>query len=389
MALEGPRGAKPEELPAVTELVDTVFRNSRNLLPTMGPEYPLHLAPENAANLWIMLDNGRPVSHYGVTLYTWLTAGCAIPIAAVGAVATDLEYRGQGLATQIMQACEVALQAQGIVLELISGTRGLYRRNNAIPAGEDLLFTLDYPSETQEQAGEYHIRSYSQQDFRWIQATYQQEPARYLRTPEEWRKLLARNDRLTSRHKQETLVIEDARNTPLSYLVADTILPTTDQQYPPGSRTIVEYAGARHAIAAAYKILGPASGQLRLQIPLWDTALIALLQLAGYQGTPSGLRGHTIKMLNFPALVDALAPHFLEAAGAPAGSILGENGPQGEAIFLGDGERVVLPTAADVVHLLFGSPDGEAVSLPENSRLASLLRAALPIPVPIPGLNYT
>lgn len=388
MALEGPRSATPEELPAVTELMDAVFRTSRNLLPTMGSEYPLHLAPENAANLWIMLDNGRPVSHYGATPYTWLTAGCAIPIAAVGGVATDPEYRGQGLATRVMQACEAALQTQGAVLELISGMRGLYIRNNAVPAGEGTLYTLDFPPETQAQTGSYHIRPYAEQDFRWIQATYQKEPVRYLRTPEAWRKLLARNDRITSRHKQETLVIEDANTLPVAYLVSDTILPTSDQQFQSGSRTIVEYAGARHAIVAAYMLLGSSSGQLRLQVPRWDTTLSALLQAAGYRGTPSGLRGHTIKILNFPALIDALAPRFYEAAGAPVGSIRGETGSQGEAVFLGYDEQIVLPHT-DLVHLLFGAPGGEPVSLPEDSHLASILRTALPVAVPIPGLNYT
>src|SRR5438045_4062433 len=93
MMIEGPRGARPDELPSLRELTDQVFR------PGMIDQYPQLFNADNAECLRVCVDDGKCVSHVGMSERNAVLFGCPIKVCCIGGVGTLPEYRGKGLAS--------------------------------------------------------------------------------------------------------------------------------------------------------------------------------------------------------------------------------------------------------------------------------------------------
>ncbi|MEK7767356.1 MAG: hypothetical protein AAB368_14090, partial [bacterium] len=64
--IEGPRPVRPSEYPSLLKLVNDLLLDPSD---TRGLEemYPAHMGPSNLANLWVMVEDKRVVSHVGVS----------------------------------------------------------------------------------------------------------------------------------------------------------------------------------------------------------------------------------------------------------------------------------------------------------------------------------
>jgi predicted N-acetyltransferase YhbS len=139
MAVDGPRGIRHEELASLVDLADRVFHGDGP--GSMADEYPLLYSRGNLENLRVFCDEGRAVAHVG-TLFREVCLGGSRHLAClIGSVCCDPEYRGRGLATQLLEDSRARAVDAGADLFLISGGRGLYRRLGYADAG-------DYPSYT-------------------------------------------------------------------------------------------------------------------------------------------------------------------------------------------------------------------------------------------------
>ena len=76
--LDGPRVARPEDLPSLVTLANQVFRPAPRP-GDMGREFPALLSPRNADNLYVFRDAGKVVSHVGVLRQTIHTCGVDHP----------------------------------------------------------------------------------------------------------------------------------------------------------------------------------------------------------------------------------------------------------------------------------------------------------------------
>lgn len=94
-------------------------------------------------NLWLVRDQDQVIG--GLKLYRmaqWL-GGRRVPMAGVAAVAIAPEYRGVGLAYQLMQQVLERLQTEGIALStLYAATQRLYRKVGYEPAGTYCRFAV-------------------------------------------------------------------------------------------------------------------------------------------------------------------------------------------------------------------------------------------------------
>ncbi|HEU4753880.1 MAG TPA: GNAT family N-acetyltransferase, partial [Armatimonadota bacterium] len=92
--------SRPEELFDLVDLANRVFRAGRP--GDMGSEYPLVFEAPNAEHLFVARGDGRVVSHVGVCLRDAAILGARVRVASIGAVATDPDHRGHGLASRLM-----------------------------------------------------------------------------------------------------------------------------------------------------------------------------------------------------------------------------------------------------------------------------------------------
>ena len=127
---DGPRRIRAEELEGARALSQLCFQS---VLPDdVGPP---SAPPREAGETYIVAAEGRPVSQVRAFHERLLAYDGLVRVGSIGAVCTHPDYRGHGLATQLMDLCTRRLYEGGARLMLISGGRGLYRRLGFIPGG--------------------------------------------------------------------------------------------------------------------------------------------------------------------------------------------------------------------------------------------------------------
>ncbi len=138
--MEGPRAAQQNELPAVIDLLNEIFRKPWGGDPNMGEYYRFVFNEDNLDNMRIFSDQGRPVAHIGYHMSEISMYGCSIGAGSIGAVCTLEEYRGQKLASRLLEDVMGGIEQQGGDIMIVSGGRGLYKRIGCIENGTGYRF---------------------------------------------------------------------------------------------------------------------------------------------------------------------------------------------------------------------------------------------------------
>jgi hypothetical protein len=158
---------------------------------------------------------------------------------------------------------------------------------------------------------------------------------------------------------------------------------------------VAEFTGDRRALLAALPEAlrrHPDAPEIGWQVPGHDVLFRDLCAAAaGLTGTPASMPG-TVKLVNFPQLLERMRPLWEELLGVRRAAFLEfwQRGDDEYGIRLGAGELVL--NRDDATRLLFGAPDGVERRLLDGRRgggeLADALATILPLPCPWYGLNY-
>ncbi|MCX8171519.1 MAG: GNAT family N-acetyltransferase, partial [Candidatus Bathyarchaeota archaeon] len=112
--LEGPRAAKPDELPKILDLVNEVFMAPRGLPPIMGEVFQLLFNINNLDNLRVVVRDGKPISHVGIWEGNLLVYGSWLKVGMIGAVCTHRDFRGRGYASTLVMDALRKMRADGV-----------------------------------------------------------------------------------------------------------------------------------------------------------------------------------------------------------------------------------------------------------------------------------
>ncbi|HDI52319.1 MAG TPA: GNAT family N-acetyltransferase, partial [Bacteroidetes bacterium] len=175
--IEGPRAVREQEFDSLIQLVNRVFRSEGG---NMQTEYPQLFNAENLGNLLVMVDDGRVISHIGLLFRDVTIYGCRLTVGCIGAVATDKEYRGRGLASKLLFDAFTRIEEAGGSLILISGGRGLYRRNACVPALRSMYFEISRSFADKNADSELTLKSFDSSEIATVSALYRREPVRFL-----------------------------------------------------------------------------------------------------------------------------------------------------------------------------------------------------------------
>jgi len=371
--MDGPRGLRPEELSSLRELTGVVFR------PALVDEYPQLFHEGNFDNLRVCVDEGRCVSHVGMTTRRATFFGCPVQVGCIGAVATHPDYRGQGLASRCFDDAVQKAFADGTDLLLVSGDRALYRRAGCLraPCGE--TFTLSTEDGRTLPGISVTVETMTNADLPLIRECYRREPVRFLRPAEDYDRAFACG--VVMNRPSEFLTIR-ANGDVRGYLIVG-------QRDGEARTRIAEFAGDRHALLAALPgvLRHPTVGALGWQIPGHDVLFRALCINLGLTGTPATFPG-TIKVTNFPQLMERLRPRWEELLGTKRAARLSFS-QQNDAFVVRYGDDELAWDRDTMTRLLLGVPYGEEPPKIETSDvLAEALAAILPLPCLWYGLNY-
>jgi predicted N-acetyltransferase YhbS len=386
---DGPRMVRREELAASDRLSRICFGGLDLNAPEEEP--PSSFQPPRRGGLYVITRQGIPVSqiyifHFQVKLYDGL-----LRIGSVGGVCTHPDYRGLGLAGQLLEHCTATLAKEGARLMLISGGRGLYTRVGCVPTGNYMAFNIK-PGNIPQSSSDLSIRLATRSEAAVCSRLYHMEPVHFIRPPAKF------VDRLTHSYgyvHSEAWIIERA-NQPAAYLLLG--IPWEYLGLDAGIRHVREYAGSRTALVGA---LGQIMTQSKLQEIHWpaawqDSDTITLLQENGLTGTPEPLSDHTMRIINFPGLMADLKPYLRARLEGPqarglrfeqTGPLLGAN--QGDQLAIVRGQERLELSGAAMTNLVMGDP-GEVYAKTYNipGSLSDVVSALFPLPTFFPGLNY-
>jgi len=381
-----PRPPEPGEFPSLHRLLDATFRSGGG---SMANEYPRLLSERNRGNLRVCVNGDRVVSHVGIVLRDASLEGIPVRVALVGAVGTDPEYRGRGLASKCLGAVMEHALSRGAHLMWISGGRGLYRRLGARSVGEDTEFVLG-EDELTRFARDLEVRDLSPEHIPEIAELYAHEAVRYIRPLEDWQAAFERH--FAFNRSCRFLGAWDSGRLAAYMVVHD---PAAD-----GVAFVAEYAGARGVLLSTMlKMMKMTGGRgLRLHLAQHDRTLGHRLEAAGLSGKCVAASG-TCVVLDFSSLMEKLRNRFVERAGEAAGAELSfaEEGPPFGAdntFSVACGPDVVtIEGRGALAEFLFGVPEcrgaeGEKCPCVRHWGPSGPFRAALPVPSLWYGLNY-
>ncbi len=382
MTVEGPKAATAEEIPAVVKLANSVFRPRGNA--SMQVQFPLLYAPQNAANLRIFADDGRPIALIAMFERDVYLAGTRHRACCIGSVCTDPECRGQGLATRLLDDARAKALRDGCDLFLISGGRGLYTRQGYVDVGGFRRAVVD-PAELPAKTG-LRARRWTPEDVPALVRLHSEEPVRFARTPEDYVALLecgrvnngGADTRLIGPGKGEPLAAVTYRLPGQAGLEEDEI-------------SVDEVSGSRWALAQALKALCEEHGARRafIEFPDGDAELAALARSFKWRVEARGFRG-TLGIIEPGRFWQACAALFGERLGAERFGRLKLRTQDGLRIEYGR-ETLKLDGMTCFTRLAFLAADKRetlSLGLAPGSELAAVLVELFPLPMVSYGLNY-
>ncbi len=329
---------------------------------------------ERRSGSWVIARDGKLVSHIRVVYNVLSLRGCRLKIASIGGVCTHPDYRGQGIATTLLDHCvEVAADA-GASLLLISGERGLYRRAMAVDAAPTYEAEVR-PNLVCAAAPAPRARRAAPEDWASCARLYQAEPVRFVRSAGFFSRAFS------WRAARGAWIIEWAGEVAAYLLLSRPWGTPADHPH----RLVTEYAGSRTALLEGLPSLFDASGfeRITLRAPAWDRELAYLLDRARLVRKSTTLPEHTIRLLDLPRLMRRLRPYAAErlSRGEVRALTFEQEGLRCTIAFGGETLELDLGRAAALV---LGGPGAR----PVEGELGRLLASLFPVPFPLPGLNY-
>ena len=386
MAIEGPRACRTEERESAVALANQVFRADGPS--SMQGEFPVLLGEDNLDDMRVFSDGGRVVSiiamlRRDVALGTSRHSACAI-----GAVCTEPDYRGQGLATRLLNDCRAKAIADDYCPYVSSGGRGLYRRPGFVDVGG--YFTATVPRDKLPKDAGYTLRLWCDDDLPAMTAIHAAEPVRFVRDEADLRAFLGTGV-LYCVPSETRLVCPRGSDDPVAYVVYH-IGGARWEEKDENAVTIGEMAGPRWAVVQALGALMEARGidTLDVQCLAGDAEMVEMAGTFGWPVRLHGFRG-TVGIIEPERFWAGCAGHFAERLGAEAAEEL-RLSVDGETVRVSLGtESVELAGMTGITELVFlpAHRRGElALGLAGGSELGAALAQVFPLPLVDYGLNY-
>jgi predicted N-acetyltransferase YhbS len=365
---------RADELVALADLANRVFRGRRP--GDMASEYPLVFDPGRLENMRIARLGSELVSHVGVCIRDAEILGARIRVASIGAVCTDPEHRGHGLASRLMDDALAYSKAERASLMLISGGRGLYHRLGYVQVGAFQAYSADAGDADAGVA----VAELEPGDLSAVIHLHQAEPVRFLRPREDWDKLLAAG--MLMNQKGDLLVVR-SQGRIAAYVAVQR--PAPDPSGAPVRARVKEFGGSRSCIASALPAIASRYGAATVELVTgeWDIEWQVQAVARGWAPSQIPFPG-TLGIIEPERFLRAVSPLLAERSAAV------EIAAQGEGALLRSGsEQLEFRTVGELTAFVFGGNTEEALSAPRPSEaLTRRLAGLFPLPLLWYGYNY-
>lgn len=369
------RETKKEEFYKVIELINKVFRKSRNLPPTMMEEFPLLLNVDNCDNMRCIWEDNKPVCDINFLKETIFIEGAAITAASIGAVCTDEDYRRRGYASIVLDDVEEKMYRDGIDLVLISGQRSLYQRRGCTK----IMSFNEYTIKPKVEKLDFVIKELHEEHMEQIISMYNKNSTRYFRTYNEFKVLMNSATFPWGDRSYKKYVLDKA-----SDLVGYIILRIDNKLK---EAEVVECFGSPEQIS---KSLSNLAHELNLNsINYYVHIKDKNNQLYQYYEKKLDFMEGTIKIINFESLMLKLNPYFSQYVDSEILNNIQFSMKDGNYQFSLFDEKVIIKDIRDLNKLIFQGIEAVDLNLKNKLKLKGFLTKVFPVPFVWPrNLNY-
>lgn len=371
------RSTRSGEMGEVVRIVNSVFRPDGRGIP-MDVAFAHFLCEENADQIYVLESGGEIVSVLGTLRSRIAIEGCEVPVVSVGSVCTLPAHRGKGYSTRILEWLDPRLRSEGTALMLVSGTRGLYRRQNCLEAGEsyELVASDGFAVESE---GPGTFAEHDESRLPELLEIYDREAVRFTRSEHGFRSLLRNQSYLSYLQARPAVFAHEVHDSIDAYVI-----------FGIRSRTggdvgeVIELAGDDGTLV---RLVGSLKKSLELpkvvvHVPSYRRSLADLLVANGCALRTMPIPG-TVKVIDFGLLWEWLEP-YCAARFEDEPDRVGLERVGGEMVRLSLGEETLFLDRRGATHLVFNGPQ-----LVRPSPLKTALSRAFPLPfVYTYNLNY-
>jgi hypothetical protein len=295
-------------------------------------------------------------------------------------VCTDVNSRGKGYSSVILDDCERLMKEESIRVILVSGTRDLYLRRGCTIAGKCYEFIIPSSEESQ-----VHIEllEYEHSLLETLTKLYSKESTRYHRTYEEFNGLLKGATTAWGNYTYKTYVVK-ASNNYSAYIVLRII---NDKEGKWGS--VVEAVGDRYIVFEALKEAIKLNLLKHIQYYCtFNDDSARILKEAKSEIRECNLLG-TIKILDFEGLMTDLIPYFSQHVNKDIIENIRFHEEDSKYIISIKNERLEINNIQDLTKLVFGCKENTATDIDNKQLISEFVSKVFPLPFVWPGnLNY-
>lgn len=380
----GPVIPQAGQLASIIAMVNRMFYSDKPFRVT--DEFPWLFCRDALDRLRIFIADSQPVAHLAMVVNDASIYNCRVRVACLGAVCTEEAHRSKGLAGALVDDAVERAKAEGTAIMLISGNRSLYTRRGAYEVGRFLKF--DVAAESLARPDGLKVNRLSDEDCSRALELYEAEPIHFCRTLEQYRSQISTG--LVMNRQGKSYAVRRGEN--LSAVATVWYLCGVGDTAGPSVAT-VEFAGEREDLLAAVPEICRECGAKRAEIIAYtyDQDLLKACRSLGVEAEIVPF-AFTVKLLDAQRLWRDFGPVLAARIGKDALANLRitsetDNMKINSLRFTLGNENFTINGAQEVLAGLFGLPAMNP--LPQaQGRLGQELRRALPLAVPMYGLNF-
>lgn len=364
-----------EDREKAIKLINRTFRGSRNLKETMDKEFPLLLGENNLSNMFIAIDNGKVVGSISMYKSNILIEGINLPVASIGSVCTDENYRKRGIASKLLILSEIKCLEENIPVQIISGILPIYKEYGADKVGSIYHGEL----ENLKSNIKYKIIDFKEELLCEAIKLYNKESLRHYRTKDEFKDLLKGSLVPWGNNEFEFVFIEKD-GILKGYLYLQIIRKE-------GKIIIREFVGDREDIVNSLGNIMEKFKLNKIEVNIsYRDSILDILKLKNIN-LDKRTQHQSIKTIDFKNLISNLTPYFMQyMKKEQIDKFTIEEEEKGYAVKYKN-DVLVLEDNEQLNHLIFG--DNTEIINKCDGELKTLLKNIFPIPIPcIEGINY-
>ncbi|OHE40359.1 MAG: hypothetical protein A2Y16_04345 [Tenericutes bacterium GWF2_57_13] len=362
------RSCRLEERLDAIRLSKSVFKDN------MAEQFAVLFGAKNVGRMFLAVDEGRVVSMVNYHFTPVKIGPATINVASVGSVCTDPKYRGQGLASKLLQLAETNMRKEAVDVVVISGEGGIYAAFGSGFAGD--MREAKIPGALLQPGSGVCIRPYVKTDLPVMRRIYDADPVRFVRRADEFRRLL-QGQTYPDLFADYPIEIIEKGGVPVAYAILEIHKENDDVG-------IKEMAGDKNALLAAFPRL--LEKYRRSQIHCAAAPFDPLLKNVPASCVTPIHQFASLKIIDFPTFAKRMKPYFRSILG-PALDSLAFTDEAGAATIKGFGSTVAIADPRELVKVVFGC----AGVYPSNAtgELGLILSCIFPVPFPwTHSLNY-